>query len=548
MNEAKKNMMRYRFYTGMMAAALLLSSCSQDEDAAVSQEVGDSMQQLAITTRAAEDTRAFDSFRLYLTDCETNTKTEEHLLTWDETASAWLEDGQPCVTSLLPVIVNAAVCDSPDQLTFSSNASNTEFYATYNNIPTDQSTADKLAVAGKPMFVCGRRLNAGEELSLDFLHACTKLVFNVNKDEVIANGGKGELSNIKVTALASSKYYIKSNANSGSWIAAGNEGNFSCFYDETDETITVYTGFTSYYSDQRIMTLDVDGISRRVVMKDDLKVIPGNVYTFNLKVGPNFITLQDDISIEAWQEGEQQGGHTTNIALPEVADVQAGIFIHYADGDADNADNLKLGADASQTIDHVWKSSGATPHIVIYSPYDANATYTGTIALTYGTDHCYASINAGGTQTVSQLLGDGNTLTVGDAYHHIMGMLTLQFRDESGNTITPEDVKLNNFYANATLALKDGTVSITGNRTKETGADDYSALYVIPQTIPQYGDMVSATYNGTKYIYTTPDDFTISGGEHVTLTLTIPATSTRSAAGDASRRMKGTITIEKKDK
>ncbi len=539
-------MIRYRFYTGMMAAALLLSSCSQNEDIAVPQEA-DGTQRLAITTRAAEDTRTFDSFRLYLTDSETNTKTEEHLLTWNETTSAWLEDGQPCATALLPAIVNAAVCDSPDQITFSSNASNTEFYATCK-IPTDQSTADKLAAAGKPMFVCGRRLNAGEELSLDFQHACAKLVFNVNKDEVIANGGKGDLSNIKVTAYPSSKYYIKSNANSGSWTAVANEGNFSCFYDETDKTITVYTGFTSYYSGQRIMTLDVDGISRQVLMKGNLKVIPGNVYTFNLKVGPNFITLQDDISIGSWQEGEQQGGNTTNVALPEVTDAQTGIFIHYADGDADNADNLKLGAAASQMIEHVWKSNSAKPHIVIYSPYNANAAYTGTIALTYGTDYCYASINAGGTQTVSQLLGSGNTLNIGDAYQHIMGMLTLQFRNESENTITPDDVKLNNFYANATLTLKSGTVSITGNRTKEIGVGDYSALYVIPQTIPKYGDMVSATYNGTKYIYTTPDDFTITGGEHVTLTLTIPETSTRSATGDAPRRMEGTITIEKEEK
>ncbi len=289
MNEAKKNMIRYRFYIGMMAAALLLSACSGEEDTALPQEMGGGTQRLAVTTRAAEETMAFDSFNLYLSDYETNTKKEEHLLTWDETENAWLEDGQPCATSLLPAIVNASVCDSPDQITFSSNASNTEFYATYNNIPTDQSTADKLAAAGKPMFVCGRRLNAGEELSLDFLRACTKLVFNVNKDEVIASGGKGELSNIKVTARASSKYYIKSNANSGSWIA-GNVGNFSCFYDETDRTITVYTGFTSYYSDQRIMTLDVDGISRRVLMKENLKIAPGNVYTFDLSITPNEVT------------------------------------------------------------------------------------------------------------------------------------------------------------------------------------------------------------------------------------------------------------------
>lgn len=270
-------------------------------------------------------------------------------------------------------------------------------------------------------------------------------------------------------------------------------------------------------------------------------------YTLDVNIGKDYVEIAS-IAITDWDATSTSTGSTTNIALPEVTDAQAGIFIHYADGDTGNADNLKLGNGTSQTIEHIWKSNTSRPHIVIYSPYTEDATYDGAITLAQGTDYCYASINADGGQTVEELLGISGTLAVGNAYRHIMGKLTLKFKGNDGNEITPSSVTLNNLYGEGTLNVKDGHVSTTGNRVKECTVTEWDGIMVIPQTVPQYGDMVTIVYDGKKYIYNPLEgDFTISGGEHITLTLTLPASTTR-ANGGAPRRMDGTTNIENLNK
>ncbi len=524
MNEAKKNMVRYRFCIGIMAAALLLSACSGDEDAALPQ---DAVGQVSLTRAATDGTALMDGGYGSLTVYAYEGTEEDNHTVWNYGNGEWQQTGTLLVPARDASFIGVTGTGTPSSFTLPEAAK-------------DQSSESGM-LAADFMSTDRTTLGTGNSLTLDFKHRLSQVSVKVTEYGTEFGSVAPEISNITFQSAASI---------AADYDATGVVAITSATTPSIDITPsgTLSDGYAALIApkaaEEQLMSLQVNG--KTLAVKTTTDIESGKSYTFSLKVGKDYVTLQN-ISIGSWAETTSKGGHTTNIALPEVSDAQAGLFIHYADGDADNADNLKLGADASQMIEHVWKSSSAKPHIVIYSPYDADAAYDGTTSLTYGTDYCYASINADGTQTVSQLLGSGNTLTVGDAYQHIMGKLTLVFKDGSGNTIAPENVKLNNFYANATLALKDGTVSITGNRTKETGADDYSALYVIPQTIPQYGDMVSATYNGTKYVYTTQDGFTISGGEHVTLTLTIPATSTRSA-GDAPRRMKGVITIEKENK
>lgn len=285
-------MIRHRFYIGMMAVALLLPSCSQNEDAALPQGADEVGQALTISTRATTD-ESFDSFRLCLSDAATNTQTEEHILTWDGTTNAWLEDGEQPVTALLPAIVNAAVCDDPDQITFENYVINGKLqgYSVTSVIPTDQTDADKLAAAGKLMYAFHPQLEKGDVLSLEFQHACVMLVFNVNKGKIEDAGGNGNLENIKVNANNESIYIYQYNNDNRGWISGTtNDNGFDCFYNETDKTITAYIGYNKYKAGDVLMTLYVDGISRNVPINADLTVEPGNVYTFTLDITPKEVT------------------------------------------------------------------------------------------------------------------------------------------------------------------------------------------------------------------------------------------------------------------
>lgn len=302
-------MIRHRFYIGMMAVALLLPSCSQDEDAALPPGVNEVRQALTISTRATTDD-SFDSFRLCLSDAATGTQTEVHLLTWDETVNAWLEDGKQPVTALLPAIVNASVCDSPDQITFENNLEEEKTTTVTCRIPTGQTDADNLASAGKQMFAIDK-LDKGKTLSLKFQHACSKLVFKVNKEKIEAAKGKGQLTNIKVNANNESIYIYQYNNGNKEWISGtSNDNGFDCFYDETGKTITAYIGYNEYKANDVLMILDVDGISRNVPINADLTVEPGNIYTFTLDITPKEVTASvvqgEGNDIPGWEESNEE--------------------------------------------------------------------------------------------------------------------------------------------------------------------------------------------------------------------------------------------------
>lgn len=312
-------MTRYKLYTSMMAAALLMLAACSTEDCGTAPDGQDTaVRQLTITTRTTDgeaDTEIpLDNFRLYLHDLATNTKTEEHILTKDENG-AWLENGRQPVTALFPAVVNAAVCDAPDQITFTNwvTDGNVQAYAVTCNIPADQTDADKLAAAGKLMFAFSPRLDTDGSLSLAFRHACSMLVFTVNNKEVIAAGGNGKLTNIKINANNTSRYiYDYENESNVGWtpVYQDDDSGFDCFCDETDETnetnkkITAYIGYREYKAGDVLMTLDVDGIARNVPINADLTVEPGNVYTFTLDITPKVVTASvvqsDDDDLFGW--------------------------------------------------------------------------------------------------------------------------------------------------------------------------------------------------------------------------------------------------------
>lgn len=302
-------MIRHRFYIGMMAVALLLPSCSQDEEAALPQGADEVGQALTITTRAAAE-ESFDSFRLCLSDAATNTKKEEHILTKDANG-AWLEDGKQPVTALLPAIVNASVCDAPGQITFDNYMLEGEMVGSgvTCNLPTDQTNEEKLEAAGGLMFALQSKLDKGDVLSLTFQHACSKLVFNVDKSEITQAGGAGTLKNIKINAHYTSIYYQGVQTGWTNWTQADDNG-FDCFYNETDETITAYIGYKPCTAGDVLMTLDVDGISRNVRIKDNLEIIPGNVYTFTLDITPKEVTASvvqgEGNDIPGWDESNEE--------------------------------------------------------------------------------------------------------------------------------------------------------------------------------------------------------------------------------------------------
>ena len=516
-------MIRHRFYIGMMAVALLLPSCSQDEEAALPQgAVG----KVSLTRAATGETTPIDARYGSLTVYAYEGTEEDNHTVWNYEDGAW----QPNGTLLVPVREASFI---------GVTGTGTPFSFTLPEAAKNQSSEDGM-LAADFMTTDRTALGAGNSLALNFKHRMSQVTVKIT--EYGTEFGDTDPAITDVTFRSAASIALDYDAAETVTVTSATASPI-----DITPSGTLTDGYTAIIAPkaagEQLMSLQANG--KTLTVKTNADIESGKSYTFSLKVGKDYVTLQN-ISIRDWAETIHQAGNTTNIALPDVTNAQAGIFIHYGDGDTDNADNLKLGTDAL-TIDHVWKSSEATPHIVVYSPYDENATYGGGLALEYGKEYCYASINAEGTQTVSDLLGSGNTLNVGDAYQRIMGKLTLKFQDGSGTEITPSEVKLNNFYEKATLSLKSGTINFTGNRTEERSVTDgYSGLLVIPQTIPQYGDMVTATYNEKKFIYNPENNFVITSGEHVTLTLTIPETSTRSA-GDTPRRMKGTITIAKEE-
>lgn len=526
--------MKQIHYIIAITAAALLAACDKEAASLSGESTGGrtAVREVSLTRAAENGTVPPDGRygKLTIYAYEGTTVTADNSAAFIYENEVWKQDGALLVPKQDANFIGVTGTETPFAFALSEKAK-------------DQSTPEGM-LAADFMTTDRTPLGANNSLSLNFKHRLSQVSVNITEYGTEFGGATPAINDVTFHSAASVTLDYDA---AGAVTVTGNQSATADITPAGSQTDGYTVLIAPKAAGEPLMTLQAGG--KPLTVKTNAAIESGQSYTFNLKVGKDHVVLKD-ISIGKWEEPIAQAGNTTNVALPEVTDAQAGIFIHYADGDADNGENLKLGAGTgTQRIEHVWKSKESNPHIVIYSPYNENAAYNGNIALAYGTDYCYASINADGTQTVSELLSSGNTLTVGDAYRHIMGKLTLVFKDSNGITITPAAVKLNNFYKNGTLNLQSGNVSTTGKRTEainvtESGWDN---LLVIPQNIPRFADMVSITHGDKKYIYTPQEsDVSITGGEHITLTLTLPATtSTTRAAGEAPLRMQGVITLNK---
>lgn len=107
-------------------------------------------------------------------------------------------------------------------------------------------------------------------------------------------------------------YIYQYNNDNREWISGtSNDNGFDCFYNETDNTITAYIGYNKYKTEDVLMTLSVDGISRNVPIKNALEIIPGNVYTFQLEITPKEVTAsvvagEGNNDIPGWEESNEE--------------------------------------------------------------------------------------------------------------------------------------------------------------------------------------------------------------------------------------------------
>lgn len=526
---------------------LMLAACSADDATTVTDNV---TQQLAVTFASrstGDESTGFTTDDKVKVFANLGNSTESTIFTLGNDGK-WMADGKNYLAVTLPATLTA-VC--PATATVATKFTMTGVSS--NRIYTiDQSTVEKLKAAdymtSDPLEVTTAPTQAAD---FNLRHRMCKVTITIAE---YGTEFGGTLPTINSETIYSKGYEaIYSN---GTW-------QTQIHHDIDDVAITplktsndtdgkhkyeAIVSLGTYEKNDMLMTLTVNNKTLNVYVDKETNFAMGNHYNYTLKVGKDNILISS-ATIEEWTNETTQTGNTTNVALPDVngTDV-AGIFVHYADADAANADNLKLSAENSWMIDHTWKSQAATPHIVIYAPYEAGKPYTGTLALANGTavtDYRYASVNADHTQTVSQLLTNGK-LTVTD-YKHVMCKLTIAFTDASGKAVTPTAVTLNEVYTAGILTLNTGVIATTGSLSSLslTAANGKcSDYYIVPQTIGAYSKMLTATIDGKEHnYYLEAAPLVLGAGEHCTLTLSVPAATRALQSTAATERMNASITI-----
>ena len=300
------------------------------------------------------------------------------------------------------------------------------------------------------------------------------------------------------------------------------------------------------------MTLMVNSKELNVKSTSLTALESGKAYNFNLRVGKDKVEITG-ITIGAWGDNTTTPGNTTNIVLPDAGNNgTAGIFVYYG-GIYNGAENIKVSKESHWMIDHTWASQTEMPQIIIYSPYAEGITYNGMLELKNGYDEAeddyrYASINADHNKTVSQLLTDGKLVVSQDDFKHKMCKLTIAFKDASGNAVTPTSVTLKDFHEKGRLAINSGKVTIYGGKTNvgltatNGKCDDY---YIVPQTIDAGSLLITATIDGKSYEYYTDstNGLKLAEGDHVTLTLNLPAATRALLNTTATERMNASIIL-----
>lgn len=364
---------------------------------------------------------------------------------------------------------------------------------------------------------------AATPLPVSFHHAMSRLRVKVSLND--------ELSGATVTQVYIGNLHAGGTLNmADGTITYSSTPDYDPIYaTNKDESATnIYSAFlvpqtvTSSTSKLRIKVTLSNGKSYTYEYPNDFTFAIGTAYAITLALGKDQVEASA-ITITPWTSETAVTGNTTSVVLPSVTSAAAGMFVYYAESDASNVTNAKLSSENNWTIENAWwKSQDATPHIVIYSPYDAAATYGGTLALSNGTtDYCYALLNADGTKKVSVML-TGNILTVAKTdYKHLMAHLTIDF-----GALSPTAVTLNEVYTAATLTMSTGAVALSGSTSSPalTLSGRKCDLYVVPQTISAGHLVFTATIDGKAYTYwadTSEAGLTFTAGEHLTLNMSI---------------------------
>lgn len=285
------------YITGMVAA-LLLASCSGDEDyaapAAGTAGTEGVARALNIAARTAGGLQ-LDAFTLMLFDTASGSVevAETHQMTWDAARGLWLENGRlPQTTIDAPVM--AAYAGGDGWWSRFEGGSSSVYISYYT--PTDQSDAETLQKIDNCLFGIPAGTDEDGNPALTFYRPYAKLVFKVTKSGFEGTGRTGELTDVKINKVPGNigQLYYFDDPEPNCVVPPGLV-TISCYYDEANGTITAYIVAVSTASSMTTdfycssLTFNVDGISRTATLPY-MELHGGRVYTFSLSVSPKEAT------------------------------------------------------------------------------------------------------------------------------------------------------------------------------------------------------------------------------------------------------------------
>lgn len=532
------------------ATLLLLASCTSTlEDEA---ETPSTPQQVTMgfTTRSigGDDNGSFTTGDQVKVFAAMGGNTESTIFTLGSGGSWQTSENKNYLAVILPVTLTA-VYPSGDAITAFSLPNITDATA-------DQSDAGKLKAADY-MTSDAQTITTAPEAAVDFTlqHRMCKVTINIIGYGTEFGGTLPTISGEKIISKGSGVSY-----SNDAWTQTGSETNITPLktVDDSDKKLHRYEAIVTpgtYNAGDKLMTITMNGETKDIHIDKETAFSTGHLYNFNLRVGKDKVEITG-ITIGAWGDTTTTTGNTTNIDLPDAGDIGvAGIFVNYDSFDYSNAENRKMSDESHWMIDHTWASQTARPQIIIYSPYTADATnLDAELTLNNGydvniNDYRYASINADHNKTVSQLLTDGKLVVAQDDFKHKMCKLTIAFKDASGKAFTPTNVTLKDIYVQGKLAILSGDVTTYGVKADEPfgGNNDYPDYYIVPQTIDAGEWLITATIDDKPYNYyaDSTNGLTLAEGDHVTLTLSLPADTRALQSTTATQRMNASITINK---
>lgn len=529
------------------ATLLLLVACTSTLDDGAETPSTPQQVTMGFTTRSigGDDNGSFTTGDQVKVFAAMGGNTESTLFTLGSGGSWQTSENKNYLAMILPATLTA-VYPSDDAITTTAFSLPNITEAT-----ADQSDAEKLKAADY-MTSYAQTITDAPEAAVDFKlqHRMSKVTITITGYGSEFGGTLPTISGEKIISKGSGVGY-----SDDAWTLTGSETNITPLKteDTSDKKLHKYEAIVTpgtYNAGDKLMTITMNGETKDIHIDKETAFSTGHLYNFNLKVGKDKVEITG-ITINPWGDNTTTPGNTTNIALPDAGDIgTAGIFVNYDSFDYSNAENIKVSDESHWMIDHTWVSQTAVPQIIIYSPYTADATnLVAKLTLNNGydvniNDYRYASINADHNKTVSQLLTGGKLVVSQDDYKHKMCKLTIAFA-----SVTPTNVTLKNIYVQGRLAILSGEVTTYGGTADEPfgTSNDYPDYYIVPQTIAAGSLLITATIDGKSYEYyaDSTDGLKLAEGDHVTLTLSLPAATRALQNTTATQRMNASITINK---